>query len=59
MELNAEMNTVMTERFNVAGAMLVKLFGRPDDETRRVRRLGRAPWPTSACAARWSAGCSS
>ncbi|HEV2427114.1 MAG TPA: ABC transporter ATP-binding protein [Acidimicrobiales bacterium] len=31
-ELNAEMNMVMTERFNVAGAMLVKLFGRPADE---------------------------
>ncbi len=28
MSLNAEMNTQMTERFNVAGAMLVKLFGR-------------------------------
>jgi ATP-binding cassette subfamily B protein len=27
MELNAEMNSVMTERFNVAGAQLVKLFG--------------------------------
>jgi ATP-binding cassette subfamily B protein len=35
MELNAAMNTVMTERFNVAGAMLVKLFGRPEDEARR------------------------
>ena len=32
MELNAEMNMVMSERFNVAGAMLVKLFGRPDEE---------------------------
>lgn len=32
MALNAEMNTVMTERFNVSGAMLVKLFGRADDE---------------------------
>ena len=32
MELNAEMNMVMTERFNVSGAMLVKLFGRPKDE---------------------------
>lgn len=40
MELNAEMNMVMTERFNVAGAMLVKLFGRPDDE--RVSFEGRA-----------------
>ena len=32
MELNAEMNMVMTERFNVSGAMLAKLFGRPEDE---------------------------
>ncbi len=32
MGLNAEMNTTMTERFNVAGALLVKLFGRVDDE---------------------------
>lgn len=32
MELNAAMNTVMTERFNVAGALLVKLFGRPQAE---------------------------
>ncbi|MEX0836193.1 MAG: ABC transporter ATP-binding protein, partial [Nitriliruptor sp.] len=32
MELNAEMNTTMTERFHVAGALLVKLFGRVDSE---------------------------
>jgi ATP-binding cassette subfamily B protein len=32
MQLNADMNTVMTERFNVAGAQLVKLFGRPVEE---------------------------
>jgi ATP-binding cassette subfamily B protein len=31
-ELNAEMNMVMSERFNVAGAMMVKLFGRPKEE---------------------------
>jgi ATP-binding cassette, subfamily B, bacterial len=33
MELNAEMNTTMTERFHVAGALLVKLFGRAEAET--------------------------
>ena len=33
MALNAQMNTVMTERFNVSGALLVKLFGRTDRET--------------------------
>lgn len=47
MELNAKMNTTMTERFNVAGALLVKLFGRGDDEldvfgdrAARVRDIG-------------------
>ncbi len=46
-DLNAEMNMVMHERFNVAGAMLVKLFGRPEQEARhfdqkaaRVRDIG-------------------
>jgi ATP-binding cassette subfamily B protein len=45
--LNASMNTTMTERFNVSGAQLVKLFGRPDAETAaftaraaRVRDVG-------------------
>ncbi len=33
MALNAEMNTQMTERLNVAGALLVKLFGKPDRES--------------------------
>lgn len=32
MGLNAQMNTQMSERFNVSGALLVKLFGRHDDE---------------------------
>jgi ATP-binding cassette, subfamily B, bacterial len=40
MQLNAEMNTVMTERFHVAGALLVKLFGRPSHESELFR--GRA-----------------
>ena len=46
-DLNAQMNMVMQERFNVSGAMLVKLFGRPDSEQRnfdkkaaRVRDIG-------------------
>ncbi len=33
MERNARMNSTMTERFGVAGAMLVKLFGRHGDES--------------------------
>ncbi|MEO6999886.1 MAG: ABC transporter ATP-binding protein [Terracoccus sp.] len=32
MNLNADMGTRMTERFNVAGALLVKLFGVPERE---------------------------
>ena len=40
--LNAAMNTTMTERFNVSGALLVKLFGRPGRETATFdRRAGR------------------
>lgn len=45
--LNADMNAMMTERFNVAGALLVKIFGRPRYETDvfraktgRVRDIG-------------------
>lgn len=32
MQLNADMNSTMTERFNVSGALLVKLFGRAPAE---------------------------
>lgn len=46
-DLNAEMTSTMTERFNVAGALLVKLFGRPYREVQgfeakagRVRDIG-------------------
>ncbi|MDS1269244.1 ABC transporter ATP-binding protein [Lipingzhangella sp. LS1_29] len=47
MRLDAEMSALMTERFTVGGAMLVKLYGRPEDEVRqfsdraaRVRDIG-------------------
>jgi ATP-binding cassette subfamily B protein len=33
MQLDAAMGSTMTERFNVSGAMLAKLFGRPPEET--------------------------
>jgi ATP-binding cassette subfamily B protein len=33
--LDAKMNATMTERFGVSGALLVKLFGRPDVEAER------------------------
>ncbi len=45
--LNAQMNNTMNERFNVSGALLVKLFGRPEEERAafekkagRVRDIG-------------------
>ncbi len=45
--LNAQMNNTMNERFNVSGALLVKLFGRPKEEREtfekkagRVRDIG-------------------
>lgn len=39
---NATMNTQMTERFSAPGATLVKLFGRPADESREfAARAGR------------------
>ncbi len=47
MQLNADMSAMMTERFNVSGALLVKLFGRPAEEqsnfsgkAARVRDIG-------------------
>ncbi|HSI92239.1 MAG TPA: ABC transporter ATP-binding protein [Jiangellaceae bacterium] len=47
MQLNASMSQTMTERFNVAGALLVKIFGRYREETTsfssaagRVRDMG-------------------
>jgi ATP-binding cassette, subfamily B, bacterial len=40
--LNASMTAMMAERFNVSGALLVKLFGEPDIETRRFEdKAGR------------------
>src|SRR5664279_68429 len=39
--LNAQMNTTMTERFNVSGALLVKLFGRPQEENDAFRSRAR------------------
>ncbi|MGH9012859.1 MAG: ABC transporter ATP-binding protein [Acidimicrobiia bacterium] len=47
MQLNASMNNTIAERFNVAGALVVKLFGRHDQEREgfsgrasRVRDIG-------------------
>jgi ATP-binding cassette subfamily B protein len=42
MQLDAEMSSMMNERFNVSGAMLAKLYGRPAEEDRMfATRAGR------------------
>ncbi len=47
MQMNSDMSTQMTERFNIGGALLAKLFGRPAEEdtafagrAARVRDIG-------------------
>ncbi|MFE7115561.1 ABC transporter ATP-binding protein [Streptomyces sp. NPDC057654] len=43
MQINAEMGATMQERFNVTGALLVKLYGHPDRENAQFSGLvGRA-----------------
>ncbi|MBA2451446.1 MAG: ABC transporter ATP-binding protein [Chloroflexi bacterium] len=42
MTLNAQMNGMMNETLNVSGALLVKLFGREDDESGRFGERARA-----------------
>src|SRR5919198_2555909 len=41
-DLNAQMNGMMNETLNVSGALLVKLFGRGNDENRRFAGRARA-----------------
>lgn len=40
-ELNADMSSTMTERFNVSGALLVKLYGNPKKEAALFRSRAR------------------
>jgi ATP-binding cassette subfamily B protein len=40
-ELNAEMSSTMTERFNVSGALLVKLYGNMDQESLVFKKKAR------------------
>ncbi len=40
-DLNAKMSSTMTERFNVSGAMLVSLYGRPESESSLFRARAR------------------
>ncbi|MGH3166425.1 MAG: ABC transporter ATP-binding protein [Trebonia sp.] len=42
MQLDAELGSMVNERFNVAGAMLTKLYGRPEEESGQfVKRASR------------------
>jgi ATP-binding cassette subfamily B protein len=40
-DLNAKMSSTMTERFNVSGAMLVSLYGKPESESSLFRTRAR------------------
>ena len=40
-DLNASMSSTMTERFNVSGALLVSLYGKPDKEEKFFRSRAR------------------
>ncbi len=40
-DLNAKMSSTMTERFNVSGAMLVSLYGKPESESQLFRTRAR------------------
>ena len=52
MDGNADLGNVMTERFNVGGAMLLKLFGRRGEEDELFADQGRRRCATSASGSR-------
>ena len=58
MDGNADMGNAMTERFNVGGAMLLKLFGRRGPRRTRCSRRRRPRCATSASGSRCSPGSS-
>ncbi|MFB9451998.1 ABC transporter ATP-binding protein [Dactylosporangium vinaceum] len=42
MQQNAQLGSMMTERFNISGALLAKLYGRPEEESAAIaERAGR------------------
>ena len=59
MQLNASMNNTIAERFNVAGALVVKLFGKPRPRARHVRRPRRARARHRRARPRCTRGCCS
>ena len=54
MDGNADLGNMMTERFNVGGAMLLKLFGRRGEEDDLFADEGGAWCATSAYGSRCS-----
>ena len=59
MTLNADIGNQMTERFGVAGALLVKLFGRPAEEHAAFSDEGRPGARHRESASRWPTATSS
>lgn len=53
MELDADMASLMSERFNVAGAMLAKLYGKPERESDEFAGRAAAVRDVSAAAMVW------
>lgn len=51
MALNAKMNSNITERFGVSGALIVKLFGRPSEESTDFTEKARAVRDTGVSSA--------
>lgn len=51
MALNAKMNSNITERFGVSGALIVKLFGRPSEESSDFTEKARAVRDTGVSSA--------
>ena len=49
MQLNASMNNTIAERFNVGGALVVKLFGKPRPRVATRSRTAPGASATSAC----------
>ena len=56
MDGNADLGNMMTERFNVGGALLLKLFGRRDEEDANYAEKAGLSSATSASASPWSRG---
>lgn len=59
MQLNAEIGSMMNERFGVSGAMLANLYGRPEDESGLFAGQAGRVRDTTVVATMYGRGCSS